>query len=184
MTWLVALAVAASPAAKAPVFFDVDAVVVDAAGAPLQDVELGTNDDRATTGADGRFHLRLRRDHDCTLRASKLGFRPVIVDDPRGLTKLVLAGKRTLITVKVIDPKTKEPVRHANVAIWRGNEKVSSCSAAGECTLDAEPGELELQVYDSRRPIKVGDTALSVTVEEPEQQLNLDSRYFRARGKR
>jgi hypothetical protein len=168
-------------------FFDADGTVVDGSGAPLANVHLNTNEVATTTGEDGRFHLRLRHDRDSTVRVRKIGFKPVTLDADK-LVKIILTEKRPLVTVKVVDPQTRQPARYASVALWRGNERLSYCTAGdptithepnpGECTLDAEPGELELRVYQSKRTLKIGASDSSLTIEEQEPPPPaFDSRY-------
>ncbi|MFY0567331.1 hypothetical protein ACN28E_26375 [Archangium lansingense] len=128
--------------------------VVDEQGAPLVQVDIepgGRTDDT------GRFKFKLRPEvpHE-RFRFRKMGFKPLFV--PEGETaKVVLRERRALVKVKLLDKKTKQPVGGLyRVAAYLGGERLSFCSAGdvevthepavGECTLDVEPGLVELHV--------------------------------------
>ena len=129
--------------------------VVDAQGAPLAGVNITPG---GKTDETGHFKLRLDpEDKHQELRFRKIGFTPLMV--PREKTAwVVLREQRALLTVKLVDKATKQPAvaRLYRVEAYRGTERLSYCtagdpkltheSAAGECTLDAEPGELELRL--------------------------------------
>jgi hypothetical protein len=148
--------------------------VVDEQGAPLAQVRI---DPHARTDDAGRFQIKLHpRSPPETFRFRKIGFKPIVV--PAGeLAKVVLRERRTLVKVKLLDTKTKKPVEELyRISAYRGDELLSYCSAGtvtltheptdGECTLDADPGKVELRVEGGPiRKIKVTAAPQEVTLE-------------------
>lgn len=148
--------------------------VVDAQDAPLAGVDIAPG---GRTGDSGHFQFKLRPEVPRErFRFRKLGFKPVFV--PVGeMAKVVLRERRTLVKVKLLDKKTKQPARGLyRVAAYLGGERLSFCSAGdvevthepavGECTLDAEPGTVELRVDGAPvRSLEVAHTPREVTLE-------------------
>jgi len=154
--------------------------VLDEQGAPLPQVRI---DPYARTDDAGRFKLKLHPDSPPEkFRFRKIGFKPILV--PAGeLAKVVLRERRTMVTVKLLDVKTKQPSGDTyRINAYRGDELLSYCSAgdvtltheptAAECTLDADPGKVELRVEGApvRKIIKVDAAPQVVTLEVPPRQ--------------
>ncbi|HEX8700199.1 MAG TPA: hypothetical protein VF815_15240 [Myxococcaceae bacterium] len=151
--------------------------VVDEQGAPVAGANIETG---AKTDETGHFKLKLDpEDKYEQLRFRKIGFKPVMV--PLAKTAWVqLRERRTLITVKLVDTGTKQPAvqRLYRVEAYRGNERISYCTAGdpklthepaeGECTLDAEPGQLELKVdLKVVRKLRITNAPQTLTFEVP-----------------
>lgn len=149
--------------------------VVDDQEAPVAGVSIETG---AKTDEAGRFKLKLDPERKYEqLRFRKIGFKPVMV--PLAKTAWVqLRERRALITVKLVEKGTQQPAvqRLYRVEAYRGTERISYCtagdvtvtheSAAGECTLDADPGRLELQVDRKvMRKLRVTDAPQTLTFE-------------------
>jgi hypothetical protein len=149
--------------------------VVDAQGAPVAGVNIETG---ARTDETGHFKLKLDPERKYEqLRFRKIGFKPVMV--PLEKTAWVqLRERRALITVKLVEKGTQQPAvqRLYRVEAYRGTERLSYCTAGeaklthepaeGECTLDAEPGEIELKIdLKVVRKLKVKDAPLTLTFE-------------------
>lgn len=159
-------------------FVTVNGTVVDAQGAPVAGASLGGNYGEVVSDDAGRFKLETRTDKPAPVRVRKMGFKPLDVP-PASLEHVVLKIRRTLLTVKVLDPKTKQPVHGLRVSAFAGNDLVSYCTAgdvdfthepnAGECTLDADPGSIELRAGATRRKLKVAGNRQPVTLEAEEK---------------
>jgi hypothetical protein len=129
--------------------------VVDDQGTPLAGVSLDLG---GKTDETGHFKLRLdpEEDHE-QLRLRKIGFKPVVVPLEETV-RVVLRERRALLTVKLVDKGTRQPVveRMYRVEAYQGAERLSYCTAGdmtlthepaeGECTLDADPGQIELMI--------------------------------------
>ncbi|WP_257449217.1 carboxypeptidase-like regulatory domain-containing protein [Archangium lipolyticum] len=152
--------------------------VVDAQGVPLAQVRIEPGE---STDDSGHFKFKLRPEVPPEqFRFRKMGFKPVFV--PAGETaKVVLRERRTLVKVKLLDEKTKQPAGGLyRVAAYRGGERLSFCTAGdvevthepavGECTLDAEPGPVELRVEGKpvrRLEVAVAPQEVSLEVAPP-----------------
>jgi hypothetical protein len=148
--------------------------VVDDQGAPLAKVRIEPGQ---MTDDTGHFKFKLRPDTKRDqFRFRKMGYKPLFLPDGE-LTKVVLREKRTLVTVKLLDDKTKQPVGGLyRVGLFRGSERISFCTAGdmktthepaeGECTLDADPGSVDLNI-DGKvvRTLRVEGAAQTVTLE-------------------
>lgn len=156
----------------------VNGSVVDPQGAPVAGASLGGNYGSALSDDAGHFTLETRTDKPASVRIRKMGFKPLDVP-PDALEHVVLKVRRTLLTVKVLDPKTKQPVHGLRVSAFAGDDLVSYCTAGdvdfshepnpGECTLDADPGSIELRAGATRRKLKVAGDRQSVTLEAEEK---------------
>ncbi len=149
--------------------------VVDDQGTPLAGVNIETG---AKTDETGHFKFRLDpEDKYEQLRFRKMGFKPIVV--PLAKTAWVqLRERRALITVKLVEKGTQKPAaqRLYSVEAYRGTERLSYCMAGdatlthepaeGECTLDAEPGQIELRVERKVvRKLRVTDAPQTLTFE-------------------
>lgn len=121
----------------------------------------------------GRFKLELAAPSPRTVRARRMGYRPVVVSVD-ALERIVLADRRPMITVNVNE--NGAPVGWlVRVSLWQRGERLSFCTAGpvamtseprdGQCTLDAERGQVELRLEDKK--------VLDLTVTEENQQVTL-----------
>ncbi len=137
----------------------VSGLIEDASGAPvagasvmaLGPLGVGTRSDER-----GHFAFEVAEPPPAEFRVRRMGFRPQVVA-LADLPRVVLASPRPLITVTVIDEHTHQPFSDiVKVSAFQGQERLSFCSAGapsmthepavGACTLDAEPGDLELRL--------------------------------------
>jgi hypothetical protein len=151
--------------------------VVDEKGAPVPQVRI---DQYASTDDTGHFQLKLHpRSPPEKFRIRKIGFKPIFVSTGE-LAKVVLRERRTLVTLKLVEVKTKQPMESTyRISAYRGDELLSYCSAGdvtlthepavGECTLDVDPGKVELRVegVPVRKTLKVDASPQVVTLEVP-----------------
>lgn len=153
--------------------------VVDDQGTPLAGVNVSSG---GKTDETGHFKLRLDPERaPLELRFRKMGFNPIVVPIAE-TARVVLRERRTLVTVKLVDKATKQPAlaRLYRVEVLRGTERISYCTAGdtklthepaeGECTLDVEPGDVDLSI-DGKvvRTLKITRAPLTLTLEAPEQ---------------
>jgi hypothetical protein len=148
----------------------VTGAIVDGKGVPVPLATLtATEDPTINTRADeaGHFSLEAPEPPPPTFRVRRMGFRPVIVSLEQ-LTQVTLPTRRPMVSVTVIDDRTSQPFNGlVQITAFHDGERLSFCTAGdpvmtheaavGECRLDVEPGEVELQLEGG------GNTALTVT---------------------
>lgn len=153
---------------------EVHGLVVDESGQPIAGalIELP----QVRTDAQGRFSAEVPDSAGDETRVRRMGFRPLVV--PMTALERVVLPRRSLVTVTLLDEPGGAPVSGLRqVSLWREGERQSFCTAGearlthepneGECTLDAEPGTVELRVDGV--PLKT----LSVTAAPQAVQLRL-----------
>lgn len=132
---------------------EVRGLVLDEEGRPIPEARIEAVG--ARTDADGRFTAELADDGPTETRVRRMGYRPLVV--PFSEADRVVLPRRPMVTVTVVDPQTNAPRADAvMVSLWRGEERFSFCTAGnpdvthepavGECSLDAEPGAVELRL--------------------------------------
>lgn len=132
---------------------EVRGLVLDEDGHPIPEARIEAAGVR--TDADGRFIAELPDDGPTETRVRRMGYRPLVV--PFSEADRIVLPRRPMVTVTVVDPQTNEPRADAvMVSLWRGEERFSFCTAGnpdvthepavGECSLDAEPGDVELRL--------------------------------------
>lgn len=155
-------------------------LVVDGEGAPVkgatvQPMQPGMG---ARTDEAGRFELEVAEPPPETFRVRRMGYRPVVVGTV-GLDRVVLASRRQMLTVTVLEPGSRAPVsRLVRVEAWQGGERLSFCTAGdttytgeptvGACSLDAEPGAVDVRVEGGAvAQVTVGEGPLALSVVGP-----------------
>lgn len=153
----------------------VDVRVVDEACQPIPEarVQPGGTGLWHLTGPDGRASFALADDGPPTLRVRRMGYRPAVV--PSDAAGPVVLQPRPMVTVTVLDASTRQPIAGAvEVSLWQAGERLSFCTAGpthltheaavGACTLDAEPGAVELRLDGAPVQVLHVDGAMAVAV--------------------
>lgn len=157
-----------------------DGTVVDAEGKPVAEAHVGPPNGMFTrTDADGRYSLDLEDPAPDEFRIRRIGFKPLLVAPKSGAT-IVLKERRTLLTVTVLDPATKQPVTSpfVQVTAFLGGERQSFCTAGrpeetheptmGACVLDSDPGLVTLRIENvDVKTLRVAGAPQAVTVTGP-----------------
>lgn len=152
--------------------------VVDAEGRPVADARVGpTNGMFTRTDAAGRYSLDLEEPAPTEFRVRRIGFKPLIVVAPKAAATVVLAERRALLTITVLDPTTKQPVSSPfiQVTAFVGQERQSFCTAGrpeethepalGTCVLDSDPGLVTLRIDNVEvQTLRVTGAAQTLTV--------------------
>jgi hypothetical protein len=147
--------------------------VVDDQGAPLAQVRIEPG---GSTNDTGHFQLKLDPERQPgSFRFRKMGFKPLVLpgEPPE---RVMLRERRTFVTVKLVDAKTKQPVGGLNrISAYHGEELLSFCTAGdmattheaaeGQCVLDADPGLVQLRLEQKPvRTLKVSTAPQEVTI--------------------
>lgn len=134
---------------------EVHGLVVDEAGQPVPEARIEAAGVR--TGADGRFTAEVPDDGPSETRVRRMGYRPLVV--PFSEADRIVLQRRPMVTVTLVSTDSGEPLLELRrVSLWKGDESLSFCTAGdpatthepapGECSLDAEPGAIELRIDD------------------------------------
>jgi protocatechuate 3,4-dioxygenase beta subunit len=154
-------------------------LVVDAEGRPVPGASVMPESQGfgGRTDEQGRFELEASEPLPASFRARRMGYRPV-VGSAGELQRIVLAQRRPMVTVTVLEPGGEPVNRLMSVSLWQNGARLSFCTAGdarlthepntGICALDAEPGAVELQLDGKAvSTLEVSDAPLSVTVTAP-----------------
>lgn len=151
--------------------------VTDAEGRPVPGTTLQSEGPGWHGRADesGRFELEVAEPPPTHFRARRMGYQPVVVSADE-LEHIVLAQRRPMVTVTVLEPEGQPVSRLQGVSIWKNGERLSFCTAGnteytqepttGVCALDAEPGQVELRLEGkpvATLEVSTGPQAVTVT---------------------